>query len=249
MRKLFYLTTALLLVNTFAFGQDTLRKKKFYIGGFASPDISYRALFPLINGNTAIGNFIKHERDSMEIPRFAYTFGLDFLYQFNKRIALSWGLQYSLKGYQTKTEKWTFGSSLNQGGFVSTAQIPVSGHLAYNYNYIDIPIRADIYLGKGKITTFITAGITTNILLYEKNISYITYADGHQGTQSNVNSAGYNLVNLQAQLGAGVDIALKKSRLRILPIARTSFLSDYNTAPIHEYLWSVGLGVSYLFGI
>ena len=103
---------------------------------------------------------------------------------------------------------------------------------------------------KGKVAPFITTGISTNVFLYSRNIVYLTYADGHHGIGSSYISFIYDYyrVNPQLQLGGGLDITFKKSRLRILPIARVSFLSD-NKSGISEYLSSVGVGVSYLFGI
>ncbi len=232
------------MVSALTFAQDTLRKRKFYIGAFASPDYSYRKLF---NSDPGIGNFIKSERDSTEIPKIAYTFGLDFLYKINKWIALSFGVQYSLKGYQTKNQTLVFGPPPRRGG-ATILVTPTNDHLTYNYNYIDIPLRVDIYLSKDKVAPFITTGIATNVFLYSKNISYLTYADGHRTSTSSSSTDNFSIINPQFQLGAGVDIALKKSRLRILPIARVSVLS-MNSDPIKEYLWSAGLGISYLFGI
>jgi hypothetical protein len=107
----------------------------------------------------------------------------------------------------------------------------------------------DIYLSKEKVAPFISAGISTNIFLYSQNISYLTYADGHHSSSSSVSQGGYSMINPQVQLGGGVDIAFNKSRLRILPIVRASVLSDISGVPIHEYLWSYGLGISYLFGV
>ncbi|MHB8259298.1 MAG: outer membrane beta-barrel protein [Bacteroidia bacterium] len=235
----------LLLIGITVCGQDTLRKKKFYIGAFISPDYSYRSLY----NNTGIAKTIADIRNTIEIPKFTYTVGLDFLYQVNKRIALNLGIDYSIKGEQTSNITYTFGPPPRRGMvYNSSYQAPTNGYTKYNTTYIDIPLRIDIYLSKRKVAPFITTGVSTNIFLYEKDIAYLTYADGHHATSSSTGSYGFYKVNPQFQLGGGIDISFKKSRLRVLPIARVSVLR-VNSGTINDYFYSFGLGVSYLFGI
>ena len=111
-------------------------------------------------------------------------------------------------------------------------------------------MRLDIYLSKKKIAPFISAGISTNIYVFGKTIEHETYVDGHHATESyfSSNKGDFTRVNPQFQLGAGVDMALKKARIRIFPIYRMSVLSVFQK-PSNAYFYSVGLGINYFFGL
>ena len=104
------------------------------------------------------------------------------------------------------------------------------------------------YINKRKIAPFITTGISTNIFIQEKVISTQTFADNHKEKNYSLNSNGYNLINPQFQIGAGLDIAMKKSRLRIFPIYRISF-SKVHSGSVKQYFYSCGIGLNYIFGL
>lgn len=234
----------LFILTNYSNGQDTLRHKKLYVGAFLSPDCSYRVL----PNNTGTAATVSHVRDLIEIPRFAYTLGLDFLYQPFKRIALSLGIQYSLKGEQTKNTVYSYGTVQPRRGFQSIP-FPTNGYFIYNDNYIDIPISANFsFKSKTKTSFFIMAGISTNIFLSEKVVSEQTYSTGNKVISSKNGSSGYYKINSQLQLGCGFDINIKKNKLRIYPIGRISIL-PVNSGPVNGYFYSIGLGVSYLFQV
>jgi len=78
---------------TFCQNKDTLKTKRIAIGIVFSPDYSYRTLKP-----NSSSNWIAEFRNSLEIPKFGFTTGLNFLLQLNKRLTLEAGLQFSNKG-------------------------------------------------------------------------------------------------------------------------------------------------------
>ena len=78
---------------TFCQNKDTLKTKRIAIGVVFSPDYSYRTLKPYSSSN-----LIAELRDSLEIPKFGFTTGLNLLLQLNKRLTLEAGLQFSNKG-------------------------------------------------------------------------------------------------------------------------------------------------------
>ena len=242
-----YILTIIVFANITLFGQDEIRKRQFFIGGFASPDISYR-LFLNNTGNDAI---IANSRDSYEIPKFGYSLGVCALYQINTRIALTIGVEYSNKGQKTKNLDLNFADQIDprrgNGNPPFVTEQPTKLYFNYNVKYIDIPLRVDIYLSKKKIAPFITTGISTNIYLGEKITSMNTYEDGHTKKQGYASTTLYNAVNPQFQIGAGLDIAMKKSKLRIFPIYRIS-LTKVHSGSVNQYFYSCGLGLNYMFG-
>ncbi|HXU25661.1 MAG TPA: outer membrane beta-barrel protein [Bacteroidia bacterium] len=221
-----------------AAAQDSLKVKKFFVGVFASPDLSYRTLSSS-SGQTA--SWLIQARNGLEIPAVRYTTGLDFAYQLSKHFTLSLGVLYSSMGYNTKQEEFEFGPPNNT---------VAHGYSTYKYNYITVPIRADFYFTRKKIAPFVTLGASANFFVNEKSTQYITYNDGHTDTQSfSGNNSGLSKCNLQAQAGAGVDFTLGKSHIRIFPIFRMSFTPMNNKGILHEYLYLGGLGINYLFGV
>ena len=231
MKKVIIISAILFLSNSLVFGQDEIRNKRFYLGAFVSPDYS--------------GVIVSNNNLFIYSPKLAYTAGADFLYQVSKRISLSIGAQYSMKGYQIKNEQ----GFANPGLIYSSSSITNLSY-KFNSNYIDIPLRIDIYLSKKKIAPFISTGISTNIYISAKTIENETYLDGHHATQTYYSSSkgDASRVNPQFQLGAGVDMALKKARIRIFPIYRMSVLSVLQK-PNNAYFYSVGLGINYFFGL
>ena len=241
-----YILTIIVFANITLFGQDEIRKRQFFIGAFVSPDFSYRLLL----NNTGTAETVANSRDSYEIPKFGYTLGVNALYQFNSRIALTIGIEYSNKGQRTKDLDLNFGNQIDpRRGTISPWAVEQPTKIRYNYNvkYIDIPLRIDIYLSRKKIAPFISTGISTNIYLGEKVTSINTYADGHKRKEGYLSNSIYNVINPQLQIGAGIDIVIKKSRLRIFPIYRIS-LSKVHTG-LNQYFYSYGLGLNYLLGL
>jgi len=241
MKKVTIIISLQFLLNHFLVGQDTLRNKKFNLGAFVSPDYSYR----MLPNNTGIADTIARLRNSLEIPKFAYTLGLDFLYQIRKRMALSLGFQYSIKGEKTKSQVYIF-SSLPRSS--TSTPLPTSSYFKYNTTYIDLPLRIDIYLSKKKIAPFISAGISTNIFLFEKIKQFETFVGGEQSERTYAGNKTYYKINPQFQLGGGVVIVINKSRLRVFPIGRISVLR-VNSGPVNGYFYSFGLGINYFFGL
>lgn len=241
-----YLLTIILFANIALFGQDDIRKKQFFIGAFASPELSYRLLL----NNTGTNQTVADSRDSYEIPKLGYTFGLGAQYQINSRLALSIGVEYSNKGQRTKNLDLNFGDQIDpRRGYTTpfATEQPVKIQYYYKVSYIDIPIRIDYYLSKRKVAPFISTGISTNIYLGEKITSINTYADGHKRKQGYGSTSPYNIVNPQFQIGAGIDIAIKKSRLRVFPIYRISLTKVHSG--LNQYFYSCGLGLNYLLGL
>lgn len=232
------------LLSGMAFGQDTLKSQKFYLGILVSPDYSYRLLL----NNTGSAKTVASTRNSTEIPKLGYTIGLNFLYQMNNRITFNFGVQYSNKGEKTKSQNYIYSSLPPRG--ISSQPLPISSYFKYNTTYIDMPLLVNIYLNKNKkkIVAFISTGISPNFFLFEKIKEYETLNGGTHLEKSVNGNNNYYKINPQFQLGVGVDIRFKKTLLKIYPVYRTSLLR-VNSGPVNGYFYSFGLDISYLFQI
>jgi hypothetical protein len=231
----------------FAYSQDSLRKKRLFIGVVVSPDYSYRVL----SGGDATAKSIVDARNSYEVPKLSYTAGLDFMYQFNQRLAVSVGIQYSVKGERANLNGLSFGSFIDpQRGFVyssSSGQVE-SVQYTYNTTYLDIPLKLSYYLNKKKWAYYLSAGISPNLFLFEQIKERAVATDGSVFYSQHTSQNGYYSVNPQVQVGYGLDWSIKRSRMRIEPIYRMSVLR-VNKGSVNGYFYSFGLNFSYLFGL
>ncbi len=214
---------------------------RFYTGGFVSPDLSYSIIPRTNSGVPAIKNY----QSDYDIPKFSVTVGLEGMYQINQHLALTLGVQYSGKGGKTKEIEY------NPSAIDSD---PVSMYYVYDYRYIDVPLRLDVYFTRRKVSPFITAGVSTNFFINQQTSVFGIDKNDNEMELSSSSTSGFSSVTPQLQVGAGIDIALRYSRIRIFPIYRLALtdtkLSEtyaYSTGTVNGKLYSIGLGINCFF--
>lgn len=214
---------------------------RFYTGGFISPDLSYSIIPRNNSGLPAIKNY----QSDYDVSKFSVTVGLEGMYQINQNLALTLGVQYSGKG--GKTKEIEYGPSAIESD-------PVSMYYVYDYRYIDVPLRLDVYFTRRKVSPFITAGVSTNFFVNQRTGVFGIDKNDNAVEMSSSSTSGFSAVTPQLQVGAGIDIALKYSRIRIFPIYRLALtdtrLSEtyaYSTGTVNGKLYSIGLGINCFF--
>lgn len=239
MRLLILLT--IIPLTTLCQTSDRVETQKLSIGISFSPDYCYRTLEP-----DASSKWIADGRDSIEIPKFGYTTGINIALKLNKRITLEMGLLYSNKGERTKTltTVWVTLSgqpNLNQA-------LPMKITYFYHYIYLDIPIKANYYILTQRVKLFVSAGISPNIFLKQSVTAIYEYPDEHTSTRETSKNEGFSRINLAFTTGLGLGYDLtKKLYLKIEPTYQRSITTIID-APIKGYLYSVGLntGIYYI---
>lgn len=215
--------------------------KNISIGLTFSPDYCYRTLHP-----DASVKWIADNRNTLEIPKFGYTTGLNIAKSINKKITLETGLLYSDKGERTKkySEVW-----LTSSGQPDPA-LPTAMTFIYHYIYLDIPIKANYYFLTQKAKFYLTAGISPNVFLSQKTTSILEYSDGHNTKKnSSGNSSGFSRINLTVIAGLGFSYDFtNKLYFKIEPTYRRSITSIID-APIKGYLYSVGLNTGIYYNL
>lgn len=214
---------------------------RFYTGGFISPDLSYSIIPRENSGMPAIRNY----QSNYDIPKFSVTVGLEGMYQINENLAVTLGVQYSGKGGKTKEIEY---------GPSAVDTDPVSMYYVYDYRYIDVPLRLDLYFTRRKVSPFITAGVSTNFFINQRTHVFGIDKYDEAVEMSGSTTSGFSAVTPQLQVGAGIDIALKYSRIRIFPIYRLALTDTkvsesytYSTGTVNAKLYSVGLGINCFF--
>lgn len=208
---------------------DSIKNNKCEIGFSFSPDYSYRSL-----KSDASNQLIKEIRDTLEVPKFGYTAGINLLFHIHKKIVVETGLLFSDKG--EKTKKTSFVNVTND-------QLPTYYTYKYHYYYLDIPLKVNYYVLMGKLKIYLTAGISGNIFLTQKT----TLLEGHDNKDTKRTSftfnPEFNRFNLAFVAGAGINYKVsKRTDLKVEPIYRRS-ITPIDNFPIKVYLYSAGLNI------
>lgn len=236
--KLFRITFLFILLSFSSFAKDstTVEFNRFALAIHASPDYCYRTL-KVISTNS-ITTSISEVRNKNEIPMLGYTAGADLSYFIKEQFAISLGVNYSLKGYINKS------ISLSD----ANGNIIGNGYFKYNYNYIELPLKANFIVGKKKVRFLVGAAATCSFLLYQQTNSKYEYNDGTKVISKGKPNYIYNPFNLFLTGSIGVDIALgKKVGLKIEPSYSYGLFQTID-APITEYLWGAGLNIGCYIG-
>ncbi len=216
------------------------KAKKFAIGIVFSPDYCYRlaAINPSVN-------YPPDHNNSIEIPLFGYTTGLNFLWQLNKRFSVEAGVSYSVQGYQTKDLAIAYGSGRGTPPFQPGD--PLTDRSIYRYQYLDMPLKVNYYLHKTGVRLFVSAGVSVNTFLSETDTYKLTYGDGHSASTLSTEFYSYSKMNFAILAGIGTSFHVSKKLLvRIEPVYRQS-LTPSSYSPIKDYLYSIGINTGLYF--
>jgi hypothetical protein len=216
-----------------------LNKNKVLIGVNFSPDYNYRVLKN--NDAKAINDVIIESRNKLEIAKFGYTTGINFLLNCSKHLGLETGIQYSNNGYKTKNQELTFGTP--------DETQPIKAQFIYSYRYLSIPLKAKYIFGKTKIRVTTAIGFITNLLVNANTKIKYEYTNRKKETQKGHNSSDFKKINLLPVISVGLDFKLcNNMHLMAEPSCRYSLLNTRN-APVTEHLWNLGINVGVYYGL
>lgn len=238
-----------LLFSIVLVGQsDTTKSKKLLIGLTASPDMCYRTLEN--NDGSVTSSMVIDSRNSYEIPKLGYSTGLSICYNAFKHVGFETGLHYSSKGEKYTNSNLTYGDMIDpRRGFYTHGATATKVEIIYNYNYLDIPLRAIFTFGNKKVKFISSVGVTTNILISATQKSIITFENGDKERNTQKQQYSFKPVNLSPTISLGMDYGFsKKINLRVEPTFRYGLLKISDT-PVTSYLWSAGLNITCYYRI
>ena len=234
----------LLLITLSSNGQNTDKKvstadfRRVQIGINFSPDICFRTLKN--NYGRSTSDLIIKRNNENEIVKFGYTAGLNVCFNIKRFVGIETGIQYSNKGYQTKTIDYTSGQP--------SPFAPKEGQFIFNFHFIDIPLKVNFTIGKKKVRFFTSVGLTTNIFIKETQTSILKYTD-RTDRNTKQTTYDYNRINISPTISLGIDYKINsRMNLRIEPTFRYGVLKIID-APVTGYLYNGGLNISYYFGM
>lgn len=241
------LTILALGISSLVFGADSEETKaksnlsNLKIGINASPEICYRRLFP--NPSYVLNSTQKSVidwRNNLEIIKVGYALGINVNYSLKKFVSIETGIGYSNLGYQTKKVSLTFS--------VPDPREPTDYKIVYSRHHIDIPLKVNFFIGKGKVRFLASAGIIASFAFDERATAIYYFGEKEERQKPMTSPYNFNNFNLFPVLGIGFDYQITKHfSMRVAPTFRYGILKTINT-PLTEHIYSGGLGVNFLYG-
>lgn len=209
---------------------STSKKSRLSIGANFSPNYSYRTL-----KSPSSSQWIVDLREKTEQAAFGFNTGLSIQYLLTKRLEIELGIQFS---QQTHAFKDIEIFDINGGPSLGTADN------RYIYQYLEIPLRVNYRIVNKKFFSYITAGISLNLLLNDKTKAWARFNNGDtkfSNTKTSIRDFNKTIIGLIGGVGAGYHIN-KKLSLRLEPLFRYSLI-PLAEAPIEQYNYSIGCQV------
>lgn len=210
----------------------------FQIGGMGSTNICFRTL-ENTRSEISVDQLIDLRNDG-ETMKFGYQAGIGFCINVSENFGVETGVQYSNMGFETKLMDFIY--AFPEPG------APIQGRSIFNLNYIQIPLKGNIFIGKGKVKFYSSIGVQTNALVNQNETWVLKYEDGR--TEYEVFDSNYPLekVHFSGMIEAGIDVKFSKYiHLRAAPNFSHS-IGRVVDAPLSTYLWTAGMGVQFYYG-
>lgn len=206
---------------------DSLEKSKRAISIYFTPEYSYRKL-KTENDNDAVLNY----RDSVEIPKFSYTAGINILFKLKNNFSLETGVLFSDKGQ--KTRKILLGNSLSQ------TELPIYSSITNHFYYLGLPLKVNYYLINRNFKLFITGGAIANLLINQKTTILLEYTEKQSEKSNSKFTNGYEKLNVAMFVGLGIQQRLDKKTFFVFSPIFTRSLQSVSSEPIKSYFYSIG---------
>ena len=233
----FIVIFTVLLLSSIAHSQNS----KWSIGAHASFDVGYRFF-------TKVDPDIQHVvdlNDRFDVPAFMYSAGLYAEWQFHEKLSLSFGVQYSTRGYGQEILNVQMQQGLNQPTWDWYTQI--------RHHFIGIPVKLKYdYFRNKKINLFFAVGANLDFL-YLTSVNRKTVKDNgeiekdYETDKWQKGYPFYNQFNPSASISFGIDIKVNSSRIRLEPNFQLALRPLVNNVPFGTYFYKGGLNVAYIY--
>ncbi len=240
MRTLLLLAFTSISLLSFSQKPDSVKTTKWAVGLTYSPDFCYRTSYNKDNQSTY--------SNIEEKPKFGFTTGINLLYRFMDKIGIEFGVLYSTKGQKLNTEsyKWINPDDLQDPTVpnynASYAVVGANRKTKYTYQYVEVPLKVNVYLINKKLKVFPSVGCSVNIFAGKKTESVFDYEDGRHETEKsnyyNIKSNHTAEFAVLAGVGITYDIT-NKLFVKFEPSYRT-FIRPLVDYPLSGTLYSLG---------
>ena len=203
---------------------DTTKWKKHHIGITYSPDYNFRFLHADANAT-----WIKNISDSMEVPKFGFSTGINYSIKLGGKSTLSSGVQFSDNGEKTKSN-------------VNLQSVNYTNH----YYFVSVPLRLDYTVYSKKVAIYTSIGISNNFFINHKTVMHL---DGKKEAIQFNNKTDLMDYNIGGIAGLGMNAKLSDNWFFKLEVLYKQSLTPVNNDPVKKWLYAVGpnFGLYYSF--
>jgi hypothetical protein len=223
-------------------GQETDNKlSKFSLGISFSPEYSYR----ILNAKEEKYENLVEIINSMEVPKFGFTTGIQIRYDVLKRLNIESGIQFSDKGSKMTTSNFVAADTNDP-----VLQDLNSFTTVKKVYYIEVPLKASYKIILGKISLSIFGGISANIFLDNNTKSIIKYNDGTKDVQHSNSEGNFKSITVSMLTGIGLNYDLNEKLCFIFePIYKRDYTEVSSVELAHCYFYSIGANIGMRYRI
>lgn len=185
--------------------------------GYFSPSAEYRTLRvgSVLSAREQLVQRYIDQLNERELPAFGFSVGADLSFYIIPQVGLSAGIQYSQRGFKSRI----------RDGAVSYPDptIPINGGYRYSYEYLDVPVKMKVRIGKRRVKFLFEIGVEANFLQKATETNYYTLNGEIVGTEKLAIQSSEHFTGT-ALGGAGIEISiLERLSVRAVPSFRHAF--------------------------
>jgi len=211
------------------FAQDSTKieenkLKKHQIGLTYSPEYTFRYL--QADSKSA---WVMQIADSMEVPKFGFSTGLNYVYNVNDKLNINTGIFFTDNGEKTKYN-------------VNIQPVNYTNH----YYFVSIPVRINYTMYTKKVALYSSIGLTGNVFINHRTVMF---EEGKKEAIQFNNSNDLTRWNIGGVAGLGMQAKLSENWFFKLEVLYKQSISAVNNDPVKKWLYAVGpnFGLFYNF--
>lgn len=180
--------------------------------------------------------------DGTHYFNFLFSGGFNVAYQLNKSLALETGLLYSQKGQKfiLNSRAW----NTPQG----TSNLDDYRYYVH-YVYLEVPLKCNYYLNKGRFKVYSSVGITGNLFLGKKTIRIDPYSKKNYDKNWSYDLQNIPLVEFGLSSGIGIRYDFAPDAFFKFEPTYKQFVRPLVDLPVNGYMYSLGANFGLYFKI
>lgn len=211
------------------------------IGGSISPNYSFRQISNA--DGTVETDALIAQRNARDHYRIGFNGGINLVYNFNATFGVEGGLHFAQKGYDTDKIDLNFPGDPDK---------PVAYSVDNRFNYLDVPLRANVIFGQRNLRLITSFGFVADFMLLANRVFTYYYVNGATDRETNADKESYNKIGISPMASIGMSLRIKKRYyFHLEPTIRYSLtpVNAKGTAAIKEKLWDTGLKIGLYYGL
>jgi len=239
--------------------ENSQRHTHYFIEGYVSPEISYRALS--VNSKYSMLDYGKSYFNRAERPDFTFSAGISGGFKITDNLILKSGAYYSRYSFKFETNASNLIKIGSDENLVYTSSGPVKITLissdslstkslvksSLNFSFLNVPLIAEIHF---RNNYFLNLGLNLSILTGQNMNWQAEDYDGNFSETAADPIDGLEFGSLSMTVGVGKEKYITRQLSILLnPSIRINLTSLNNTAPVksYPYSWGLNAGMRYYF--